>query len=175
MGKLVIRKLGVSIFCFLTLVLCANAQVNVENNTYKTAELKDAVGKRKIIILNGENNVRTDITKQLVKSGFLVVDDRKGADLILELTSHEAVTEYDVVANKSASRKFTSKILTITVILVKADEEYSIYAQTFDNSKKQTIAAAYGIMAPPPSPSSQAKHLVKDFLNRLKMAGDKFK
>lgn len=150
---------------------------NSKSENQKTAEMKEAVGKRKIFLITEDEESRIELIKKLTSKGFSFVDNRTLADLLLELTYAEGSTQRKVGIFKGGSEtEFKTKIGKLVVKLNRNSTEYLIYAREYDYAKAANTAAIFGISAAPPSLRDQVKYyFVDDFLRQMKKAGDKIK
>ncbi len=149
-----------------------------ENKTdaLKTAEMTEAVGKRKIFILTEDEESRLEIMKRFTKKGFTFVNSKELAELIFELSYAEGTTQQKAGIFKGGNETaFKTKIGKLVVKLYRNSEEYLIYAREYNYAKAANMASLFGVSATPPPLRDQVKYyFVDDFLKQMKKGGDKF-
>jgi hypothetical protein len=145
--------------------------------TQKTAEMKEAVGKRKVFIIAEDADARIEIFKKLTGKGFTIVDEKNLAELIVEVSFAEATTENKSgVLRTGSNTQYQSKIGKLIVKLNRDSIQYLIYAQEYPYARNTTTYNILGLSVPPSSLKDQLKHyLIDDFLKQMKKAGDKIK
>lgn len=142
-----------------------------------TADMKQAVGKRKIFLISEDEESKLIIIKKLVEKGFSFVETKKSAELIMELSYVEATTQQKTGIFKNGSNtEYQSKIGKLTVKVKKDSSEGLVYAYEYPLSRNANTAAIFGVSPAPLSLRDQVKlYLVDNFLKQMKKAGDKFK
>ncbi len=150
---------------------------NKKSESPKIAEMKEAVGKRKIFLITEDEESRLELIKKLTDKGFSFVDNKNSAELILELTYAEGSTQQKAGVFRGGNEtEFKTKIGKLVAKLVRDSNEYLIYAREYDYARAANTASIFGISATPPSLQSQVKYyFADDFLKQMKKAGDKFK
>jgi len=150
---------------------------NKEDVSQKTIDIKEAVGKRKVFLISADEESRIEIVKKLTKNGFTFVEDRKSAELIIELTYADANTQQKVgVLRNGSSTEYKSKIGKLVGRLRQGSDEILFYAYEYPLSSNANTAAIFGLSPAPLSLRNQVKlYLVDNFLKQMKKAGDKFK
>jgi hypothetical protein len=146
--------------------------------TQKTAQMKEAVGKRKVFIIAEDADARIEIFKKLTSKGFTIVDDKQLAELIVEISYAEATTENKSgVLRTGSNTQYQTKIGKLIVKLNRDSNQYLVYAQEYPYARNTvTTSIVFGISVAPPSLKDQLKHyLIDDFLKQMKKAGDRIK
>jgi ribosomal protein L18 len=148
-----------------------------EPKSQKTAEMKEAIGKRKVFLITDDEEARLVVIKKLTEKGFTFVDQKKSAELIVEISYVEANTQSRAGLLKTGNNtEYTAKIGRLTARLNKDFTDYLIYAHEYPFSKAVNTMAIFGVSPAPPSLRDQLKsYLLDDFLKKMKKAGDKFK
>jgi hypothetical protein len=143
----------------------------------KTADMKEAVGKRRIFLKTDDDEARIEIVKKFSSKGFTFVNEIASAELIFELTYTEGTTKSKAgVFRGGNENEYKTKLGKLVVRLFKESAEYLIYANEYDFARASTMASAFGISAAMPSLKNQVKlYLNDDFLKQMKKAGDKIK
>ena len=150
---------------------------DAESESQTTLGMKEAVGKRKIFLISVDEESQLELIKRLTNKGFSFVDNKKSAELIMELTYAEVNSKQKVGILKSGNEtEFRGKIGKLLVKLNRDSNAYLIYAREYNYAKVANMASMFGISAAPPSLRDQIKYyFVDDFLKQMKKAGDKFK
>jgi hypothetical protein len=145
--------------------------------TLKTAEMKEAVGKRKFFVISEDEEGKLELIKRLTNKGFTIVDTRDVAELVFELNFTETTTQQKVgIFRSGAETQYKSKIGKLVVTLNKSSAQYIIYAREYPYNTYASNTAVLGITITPSSLRDQLKHFfVDDFVKQMKKAGDKIK
>lgn len=148
---------------------------NTENQ--KTAEVKDAVGRRKVFLISVDEESRILIVKKLSEKGFSFVENRDSAEIILELTYADANTQQKTGIFRSGSEtEYKSKIGKLVGRIKQGSDEVLFYAYEYPLSRNANTAAIFGLSPAPLSLKDQVKlYLVDNFVKQMKKAGDKIK
>ncbi len=176
-----LKESGVSDNLILAMIE-AKPKVEVEKEpakpeTQKTAEMKEAVGKRKIFLVTEDEEARVEIVNKFKSKSFTFVDEKSSAELIFELTYTEGSTKTKSGIFRGGNEsEFKNKLGKLVVKLQKDSTEYLIYANEYDFARASSTASAFGISAAMPSLKNQVKYYFNDdFLKKMKKAGDKIK
>ena len=150
---------------------------NKEDVSQKTTNIKEAVGKRKVFLITDDEEARLVVMKKLTDKNFTFVEQKKAAELIVEISYAETTTQSKTGILRSGNdTEYKTKIGKLIVRLVKDADEYLVYAHEYPYSRAVNTAAIFGISPAPPSLRDQLKsYLVDDFISKMKKAGDKFK
>ncbi|MCU0239080.1 MAG: hypothetical protein MUC29_06530, partial [Pyrinomonadaceae bacterium] len=176
-----LKELGVSDNLILAMI---EAKPKVEESkepakpeAQKTADMKEAVGKRKVYIIAEDADARIEIFKKLTSKGFTIVDEQKLAELIVEVSYAEAITKNKSgVLRTGNDTEYQTKIGKLIVKLNRDSIQYLVYAEEYPYSRAVNTMAIFNVSAAPPSLKDQLKHyLIDDFLKKMKKAGDKIK
>ncbi|CAN5254235.1 hypothetical protein BH10ACI1_BH10ACI1_10190 [soil metagenome] len=148
-----------------------------ESQSQKTAQIKEAVGKRKIFLITDDEEARLVVMKKLTEKGFTFVEQKSSAELIMEISYVEANTQSKAgVLRTGNDTEYKTKIGKLVVKLMRDSEEYLFYAHEYPFSRAVNTMAIFGVSPAPPSLRDQLKsYLVDDFISKMKKAGDKFK
>lgn len=150
---------------------------NKEEVSQKTTNIKEAVGKRKVFLITDDEEARLVLMKKLTEKGFTFVEQKKAAELIMEISYAETTTQSKAgILRTGNDTEFKTKIGKLAVRLNRDSVEYLVYAHEYPFSRAVNTMAIFGVSAAPPSLRDQLKsYLVDDFLSKMKKAGDKFK
>lgn len=154
-----------------------DTEKNKKSESSKIAEMKEAVGKRKIFLITEDEESRLELINKLKDKGFSFVDNKNSAELIFELSYAEGSTQRKAGIFKGGNEtEYKTKIGKLVVKLNQNSNEYLVYAREYDYARAANTAAIFGISAAPPKLRDQVKYyFVDDFLKQMKKAGDKFK
>ncbi len=148
-----------------------------ENTIQKTADIKEAIGKRKVFLITDDEEAMLVVMKKLTEKGFTFVEQKKSAELIIEISYVETTTQRKTgILRTGSDTEYQAKIGKLAAKINQESVEYLIYAHEYPFSRAVNTAAIFGVSPAPPSLRDQLKsYLVDDFLSKMKKAGDKFK
>jgi hypothetical protein len=149
----------------------------VKPETQKTADMKQPVGKRKMFLISADEESRLEIVKKLTSKGFIFMDNRVSAELIVELTFSEVETQQKVGVLRTGSETLYKSKIGKLVVRIKQDPfDMLVYAYEYPLASNANTASFLGLSVAPLSLQNQVKrYLVDDFLKKMKKAGDKIK
>ena len=150
---------------------------NKEDVSQKTTNIKEAVGKRKVFLITDDEEARLVVMKKLTEKGFNFVEQKKVAELIIEISYAETTTQSKAgILRTGNDTEYKTKIGKLAVRINRESVEYLVYAHEYPFSTAVNTMAIFGVSPAPPSLRDQLKsYLVDDFISKMKKAGDKFK
>jgi len=150
---------------------------NKEDVSQKTTNIKEAVGKRKVFLITDDEEARLVVMKKLTEKGFNFVEQKKVAELIIEISYAETTTQSKAgILRTGNDTEYKTKIGKLAVRINRESVEYLVYAHEYPFSRAVNTMAIFGVSPAPPSLRDQLKsYLVDDFISKMKKAGDKFK
>jgi len=176
-----LKETGVSDTLMLTIIEAKPKTEEVKEpskaETQKTADMKEAIGKRKVFLITDDEESRIEIVKKFTSKGFSFVDDRKAAELVFELSYSDGTTQSKAgILRGGNENQYKTKLGKLVVKLNRDSTDFLIYAREYDFARAASWASAFGVSATMPSLRDQVKYyFIDDFLKQMKKAGDKIK
>lgn len=176
-GLVKLKESGVADAIITAMIEAGSKAVPSKPEIQKTADLKEAIGKRKVFLIADDEESRIEIIKKFKSKGFSFVEDKKEAELIFELSYSDGTTQSKAgILRGGNENQFKTKLGKFIVKLNKDSIEYLIYANEYDFARASSMASMFGMSATMPSLVSQVKYYFNDdFLKQLKKAGDRIK